>query len=72
MIITTMSSVGTAQTSMPVSDMQQCRKNMVSYVEEMPDLAIRRKTSDAVIGEGTFNGRDITFYVKCQPRNKDQ
>lgn len=68
MIITAYSVTGVTVDSMPVADMQQCRKNMVAYVEEMPDAQLWRKTSDAV----SALRNNVTYYVKCQPRNKSE
>lgn len=72
MIITIISSAGAAVTSMPAPDMLECRKNMVAYVDEMPDMTIMRKTENTVVAEGEVSGRTQRFIVKCQPRRKVQ
>lgn len=64
MIITLISAMGsTSVTSVPVDDLSDCRKEMVAYVEDMPDAAIQRKGTNFV----SAYVDSTRVYVKCQP-----
>lgn len=69
MIITLLGNAAPAVTSMPVTSMQECRKNMVSYVEELPGLEVLRKSQDAITAQGTPISGTVRVTVKCQTRN---
>lgn len=60
---------GVALTSTPVVDMSTCRKNMVSYIDDFPDMSVFRKGEDFIVGKVSGTGGIITFYVKCQIRD---
>ena len=69
MIITVFGNAAPAVTSMPVTTMQECRKNMVAYVEELADFEVVRKSQDAITVQGTPISGTIRVIAKCQTRN---
>jgi hypothetical protein len=58
-------------TSMPVSDMAECRRSMTSYVDDMPDTEVTGRGENYIVAKivPTF-GATVVFYVKCQTRGK--
>lgn len=72
MLITAFGTQVPALTSMPVSTMQECRKNMVSYVDELPDAKVMRKTENTITAEVSPAGVTFRIVVKCQTRDNPQ
>lgn len=68
MIITIFGPNVPAVTSVPVATMQECRKNMIAYVDEMPDMNVMRKTENTIVAEGHPVSTEVRIVVKCQSR----
>ena len=60
-----------AMTSMPVSDLTECRRAMTAYVDDMPDTEVTGRGENYIVAKvPADNGGSVTFYVKCQTRGK--
>lgn len=61
----------TSLTSMPVSDMTECRRSMTAYVDDMPDTEATGRGENYIVAKIVpRNGATVVFYVKCQTRGK--
>lgn len=69
MLITIFGADSNAVTSAPVATMQECRKNMVAYIDEMPDVSVMRKSENMIVGQGKPVYNTVRIIVKCQSRN---
>ena len=58
-----------ALSSMPVSDLTECRRAMTAYIDDMPDTEVTGRGQNYIVGKVKQDeGGIVTFYVKCQNR----